>query len=246
MDQDIIQLVDPNTWTVTQDWPLEPYEVIMCMKKMSLETSENTHSRSNVIAVGTGIIRGEDINTQGGIYVLDVIDVVPEPGQPETGRKFKKLAGHSDKGAVTAVSQVGTEGFLLAAHGQKCMVRGLKEDSTLLPVAFMDTQCYISVAKELQGTGLCMLGDAVKGLWLAGYTEDPYHLKMLGKSAHDLEVLAADFLPDGKSLCVVLADAETNINILRFDPHSRFLQPINSLLIVPRSKIPIWSTSPTH
>lgn len=49
------------------------------------------------------------------------------------------------------------------------MVRGLKEDGTLLPVAFMDMQCYTSVVKELKGTGLCLMGDAVKGVWLVGY-----------------------------------------------------------------------------
>lgn len=71
---------------------------------------------------------------------------------------------------MTAVCGIGREGFLLAAQGQKCMVRGLKEDGTLLPVAFMDMQCYVSVLKELPGTGLCLMGDAVKGLWFTGYT----------------------------------------------------------------------------
>ena len=49
------------------------------------------------------------------------------------------------------------------------MVRGLKEDGTLLPVAFMDMQCFVSVVRELEGTGLCLMGDAVKGVWFAGY-----------------------------------------------------------------------------
>ena len=177
VDQDIIRLIDPSTWTETDLFTLDPYEVVMCIESLSMETSENTHSRSSAIAIGTALIRGEDINTQGAIYVLDVIPVVPEPGYPETGRKFKALARHKDKGAVTAISQVGTEGFMLAVHGQKCMVRGLKEDSTLLPVAFMDAQCYISVAKELRGTGLCILGDSVKGVWLAGYTVCCYFCK---------------------------------------------------------------------
>ena len=70
---------------------------------------------------------------------------------------------------MTALSEIGSQGFLLAAQGQKCMVRGLKEDGTLLPVAFIDCQCYTSVAKELKGTGLCLVGDAVKGVWLVGY-----------------------------------------------------------------------------
>lgn len=50
------------------------------------------------------------------------------------------------------------------------MVRGLKEDGSLLPVAFMDMQCYVNVVKELKGTGMCILGDALKGLWFTGYS----------------------------------------------------------------------------
>ena len=99
-----------------------------------------------------------------------MIDVVPEPDRPETGRALKLIAKEEVKGAVTALSGIGTQGFLLVAQGQKCMVRGLKEDGTLLPVAFMDMRCYVSVAKELHETGLCLMADAVKGVWFTGYT----------------------------------------------------------------------------
>lgn len=94
---------------------------------------------------------------------------MPEPDHPETGRALKLIAKEEVKGAVTALSGIGTQGFLLVAQGQKCMVRGLKEDGTLLPVAFMDMQCYVSVAKELPETGLCLMADAVKGVWFTGY-----------------------------------------------------------------------------
>lgn len=142
----------------------------MCIKTMSsLETSENTPSRKTLIAVGTAFIRGEDLASAGRIYIWDIIDVVPEPGRPETNRKFKLMAKEDVKGAVTALSELGTQGFLIAAQGQKCMVRGLKEDGTLLPVAFMDMQCYVTAIKEMPGTGLCLMADAVKGLWLTGY-----------------------------------------------------------------------------
>ena len=42
--------------------------------------------------------------------------------------------------------------------------------SPLLPVAFMDMQCYVTVAKELAGTGMLIFGDVAKGLWFSGYT----------------------------------------------------------------------------
>ena len=140
------------------------------IKVISLEISEHTRKAKDMAVVGTGILRGEDVTAQGVIYVFDILDVVPEPDQPETGYKLKLLSKVMEKGAVTALTHIGSEGFVLAAQGQKCLVRGLKEDHSLQPVAFLDVQGYTTVVKELRGTGFCIIGDAAKGLWLAGYT----------------------------------------------------------------------------
>lgn len=158
-----------HSLTLTR-YPLEPYEVVTTVKTVSLVISEHTHERQNLVAVGTTLIRGEDLASMGYIYIFAVIDVVPEPDHPETGRALKLITKEKVKGAVTALSAIGTQGFLLAAEGQKCMVRGLKEDGSFLPVAFMDMQCYVSVAKELPETGLVLMCDAVKGVWFTGYT----------------------------------------------------------------------------
>jgi cleavage and polyadenylation specificity factor subunit 1 len=58
---------------------------------------------------------------------------------------------------------------LLVAQGQKVLVRGLIEQDKLLPVAFMDVQCFVTVTKVLRGTGMILLGDIAKGLWFSGY-----------------------------------------------------------------------------
>lgn len=131
--------------------------------------SEITHERKTLIAVGTSLALVTDQLARGIIYIFDVIPVIPDPSRPETDRKLKLLAREEVKGAVTALSDVGTQGFLLVAQGQKCMVRGLKEDGSLLPVAFLDMMCYVSVARCLPGTGLCLMGDALKGVWFVGY-----------------------------------------------------------------------------
>lgn len=136
---------------------------------MHLEVSESSHERRHLIAVGTSNTHAADQASRGSIYVFDLIRVIPEPGRPETDRRLKLVAREDVKGAVTALSEVGSQGFLLVAQGQKCMVRGLKEDGTLLPVAFLDMMCHVSVARCLPGTGLCLMGDAVKGVWFVGY-----------------------------------------------------------------------------
>ncbi|MCJ1405837.1 mRNA cleavage and polyadenylation factor subunit [Xylographa trunciseda] len=220
IEQSSIQIFTPSSGTITDTYILEPGEVVMCIKTMSLEISENTHVRRSLVVVGTSFVLGEDLSAKGRIYVFDIIEVVPDPELPETSRKLKLIAKEEVKGAVTSLSEVGNEGFLLVAQGQKCMVRGLKEDGTLLPVAFIDAQCYVTVAKELKGSGLCIIADAVKGVWLTGYMEDPYQLRLFSKSAQHLEVVTAEFLPHGKDLYIVVGDAEGEMHIFQFDPHN--------------------------
>ncbi|PGH18500.1 hypothetical protein AJ80_04470 [Polytolypa hystricis UAMH7299] len=218
IDTGSVKLVSPKTWTIIDSYPLNPSEVVMSMKVASLEVSEHTHEFRNMIVVGTATARGEDIAARGCIYIFEVIEVVPEVDRPETNRKLKLFAKEEVRGAVTAVSGIGGQGFLIAAQGQKCIVRGLKEDGSLLPVAFMDMQCYTSVIKELKGTGLCIMGDALKGIWFTGYSEEPYKLTLFGKDNMALQVVAADFLPDGKRLYILVADDTCTLHVLQYDP----------------------------
>ncbi|KAJ5092215.1 hypothetical protein NUU61_007085 [Penicillium alfredii] len=216
--QSAIKVLSPKTWSVIDSYPLDPAEHVTAVKNVNMEVSENTQERRDLIVVGTAIAKGEDIPARGCIYVFDVIQVVPDPEKAETGRKLKLIGKEIVKGAVTALSGIGGQGFVVVAQGQKCMVRGLKEDGSLLPVAFMDMQCYVNVAKELKGTGMCILGDAVKGLWFAGYSEEPYKMTLFGKDPDYLEVVAADFLPDESKLYVLVADSDCTLHVLQYDP----------------------------
>ncbi|TPX25049.1 mRNA cleavage and polyadenylation factor subunit [Coccidioides immitis] len=218
LERGCIKLLSPRTWSVVDSYELGDAERVMCMKTINMEISEITHEMKDMLVVGTATVRGEDITPRGSIYVFEIIEVAPDPDRPETNRKLKIFAKDDVKGAVTAVSGIGGQGFLIMAQGQKCMVRGLKEDGSLLPVAFMDMQCYVKVLKELQGTGLCIMGDALKGIWFAGYSEEPYRLTLFGKDNEYLQVIAADFLPDGKRLYILVADDDCTIHVLEYDP----------------------------
>ena len=223
VERGVLKLVSPITWTVIDSQEMESCETIMCIKTLNLEVSEDTHERKQLVVVGTGISKGEDLPIKGRIHVYDVVPVIPEPGKPETDRKLKLIATEDiPRGAVTAISEVGSQGLMLVAQGQKCMVRGLKEDGTLLPVAFMDMNCYVTSVKEIPGTGLCLMTDAFKGVWFTGYTEEPYKMMLFGKSNTTMEVLNADFLPDGRELFIVAADTDGNLHIFQFDPEREF------------------------
>ena len=170
IDQSSLALLDRGTNTTIQTIPLDPYEVVLCLESIELEISEQTHERQDMIVVGTAIIRGEDLPALGHIYVFAVRDVVPDPNRPGTGKALKMITKEEVRGAVTAVGGVGTQGLLMVSQGQKVLVRGLKEDGSLLPVAFLDTQVQSSVCKELKGSNLVVVGDVVGGVWFVGFT----------------------------------------------------------------------------
>ncbi|KAL2757040.1 hypothetical protein ACRALDRAFT_2041568 [Sodiomyces alcalophilus JCM 7366] len=226
MERGLIKLLSPATWTVIDTFELDQHEVAMCMETLHLEVSEETKERRMLITVGTAVNRGEDLPIRGRILVLDVVSVIPEPDRPETDRKLKLIAKEEiPRGAVTALSEVGSQGLMLVAQGQKCMVRGLKEDGTLLPVAFLDMNCYVTAVREMRGTGYCLMADAFKGVWFVGYSEEPYRMTLFGKSSTTLRCLTADFLASGDELSIVVCDEDGVLHILQFDPeHPRSLQ----------------------
>ncbi|KAF1833314.1 hypothetical protein BDW02DRAFT_631356 [Decorospora gaudefroyi] len=218
IERGVIKLLDEKSWTIIDTHTLDAQEVVLSIETLNLEVSENTHQRKDVIAVGTAIVHGEDLATKGCIRIFEVITVVPEPDRPETNKRLKLIAKDEVKGAVSAISEVGTQGFLIMAQGQKCMVRGLKEDGTLLPVAFMDMQCYVNDIKNLPGTGMLAMSDAYRGVWFAGYTEEPYKMSLFSRSKHTLEAQSLSFLPFDQTLHIVVADADMNLQVLQFDP----------------------------
>lgn len=50
-------------------------------------------------------------------------------------------------------------------------------------------------------------------------------MTIFGKSPTALEVMAADFLPDGNSLYIVAADASRNLHIFQYDPERKYHRP---------------------
>jgi cleavage and polyadenylation specificity factor subunit 1 len=43
-------------------------------------------------------------------------------------------------------------------------------------------------------------------------------MTLFGKDVDGLQVMAADFLPDGKRLYILVADDDCNIHVLQYDP----------------------------
>lgn len=162
-----MHLYDAKADRVIDTYDIPSYELVTSMEVMPLEISEITHQHRLLVALGTISQRAENYAAKGCIYTLEIIDVVPEPGQPETGKKFRVFGREETKSGITAL--IGIAGLVGTAQGQKLMIRGLREDGSCLPVAFLDAQCYISSLKTLASSKLWIAADAWKGLWFGGF-----------------------------------------------------------------------------
>lgn len=71
-------------------------------------------------------------------------------------------------------------------------------------------------------------------------------MTLFGKDPEYLEVVAADFLPDGNKLYILVSDSDCNLHVLQYDPEGMqililpipFGLPANKILIINhRSKV---------
>ena len=184
---------------------------------MPLEISEHTHEQQPLVVVGTTAMRGEDMPAKGAVAVYEVRTVVPDPDVPESGMQLQLLSREETRGGVTAVESF-LSGLIGTAQGQKIMIRGLKEDGSCLPVAFLDAQCHTIGLKMFLRSGLWLAADAWKGLWFGSFIEEPFKLAVLGKSRPMMQVLAAEFVPFDDGLYILVADAGGVLHCLQYDP----------------------------
>lgn len=138
VDKFSLLMVSPVTWETVDRVEFNEYEQGLSLECAVLESKQTKSGKKHFIAVGTGYLRGEDTAMRGSvrnkvnechffsllsspfsfqIQIFDIIEVVPEPNNPQTNHRYKHLHTEEVKGAVTALCDV--IGHLVSCIGSK-------------------------------------------------------------------------------------------------------------------------------
>ncbi|KAI8973376.1 CPSF A subunit region-domain-containing protein [Mycotypha africana] len=207
-------MISPVTWEIVDTVEFEEFEQCISLDCALLESKQTSSGRKNFIVVGTGYLKGEDTTMRGSIHIYDIIEVVPEPNNPQTNHKFKHLYTEDVKGAVTAMCNV--SGHLAACIGSKVIVYSLEDDESLVGVAFIDVQIYVTSMSSIKN--FILIGDVQKSIWFLGFQIEPAKLTLLGKDYQSFEVCCVDYIIDDKSLYLVVGDDNENVDLYQYAP----------------------------
>ncbi|KAG9227086.1 hypothetical protein CCMSSC00406_0008286 [Pleurotus cornucopiae] len=215
-DCSTLELISPELWVTMDGYEFATNEFINSVCCVSLETSSTESGIKDFIAVGTSIVRGEDLAVKGATYIFEIVEVVADASLvPSRWYKLRLRCRDDAKGPVTALCAF--NGYLVSSMGQKIFVRALDLDERLVGVAFLDVGVYVTSLKALKN--LLLIGDAVKSVSFVAFQEDPYKLVVLAKDIQHVCVTNVDFFFADENMSIVTCDEDGVIRTYEYDPH---------------------------
>lgn len=127
-----VSVLSPISWTITDSLSIadqtgcSEYDAVVDMRVCVLSTKAHQSGRKALVVVGLVAQKAEDRPVRGRCLVLDVTEVVPEPGRPETNRRLRLLCSADMKTTVGAVCEL--KGAVLVSQGARIIVYAFEND----------------------------------------------------------------------------------------------------------------------
>ncbi|PAA73122.1 hypothetical protein BOX15_Mlig004527g1, partial [Macrostomum lignano] len=225
----------------TPDWQAIPavrldmqvWERVACCRIVRLQSEETAEGFKELVAVATNLSYNEEITCKGTITLLDVINVVPEPGQPLTAYKMKLAFREEQKGPVTALASC--HGLLVSAIGQKVYLWQLKDDR-LVGIAFVDSEILIHSINCVKN--LIVTSDLAKSVQLLRYQPSVRVLSIVARDSARRQVFTSNFLVDGQNLGFLLCDSRRNLLAFAYDPSEKLSRGGRNLVRKREARLP--------
>ncbi|KAJ1977518.1 mRNA cleavage and polyadenylation factor subunit [Dimargaris xerosporica] len=211
-----IELLSPVTWEVVDRFKFDLNFHVTSLKCLSLNSKETVSGRKWYMTVSTVCNLGEDRPVTGNLYLFDVVEVVPDPRNPQTNRKLKQACRKEMSGSINAICAM--NGHLFSSAGTRVYAYRMMDDSTLNEVVFLDEYIYVTNAAALKN--FVLVGDAYKGCSFVAHQELPVKLQHLGKDYAPVPVSHCEFLVDDTLPYFLLADTKHNVHLFSFSPRN--------------------------
>ncbi|KAG8441693.1 hypothetical protein GDO86_010758 [Hymenochirus boettgeri] len=212
-----IQLISPLRWETIPNAriDLEEWEHVTCMKTVNLKSEETVSGLKGYIALGTCLMQGEEVTCRGRILIMDIIEVVPEPGSRSLRTSLRFCMKREQKGPVTALCHC--NGYLVTAIGQKIFLWILK-DNDLTGMAFIDTN---STSTRMISVKNFILAADDESISLLRYQEESKTLSLVSRDVKPLEVYSVEFLVDNMQLGFLVSDRDRNLLLYMYLPAAK-------------------------
>lgn len=240
-EQFAVQLMSPNGWVIIPHTriALAIYDNVTDCKTLSLKDDGSESGRKDFVVISTSRVCGEEVTAQGRIMILDILDVVPEPGQPLTKNKFKTMINEVQKGAVTCIGAV--SGFLITCMvqregGNKVYIWNFENHEVLTGIAFCHASIYITSLAVIENIEkLIIIGDLYQSISVLRFVEEAkladgdrpgqkvrklggYLGKVSEDIGHNLKVTSVQFYVQNDLLSFVVTDESGNVVIHCYVP----------------------------
>ena len=149
--------------------------------------------------------------------MFDIVEIVPQFNNPQTNHKLKLVFESEEKSPVTALC--GINGYIAAAIGPKVIIHSFDDSSEeITGIAFIDVNIYVTSLTVVKNLILC--GDLLKSCSLLAFQEEPAKVTLVGKDFSPLSVTAVSAIVDDGELSFLVADNESNLHILQYNPYN--------------------------